>query len=288
MAAAAFVAAAVLHARPSRACAVCATGDATLTPAGAERPFQNRIQGVADFRAGSVEAGRVMVNDRRLEVSGSYAPSDGFLLTVGVPALTRAISSGAGEAERTSLGDVELRLRVVRSRLLAGGMRERFGVLFELKLPTAPEETDASGVLLASSLQPGCSALVPAAGVDYAVAKGAWSGYAGVSLWLPFAVRAAPHAGDSLRAGARVQWQPVRAVAVRAGPLVEVDTAGELASGADDPNSGGVIGFAAGEVAFTPATDLVLSVGALYPALQALRGDHHEGAIASATVAFDF
>ncbi|MGO8998533.1 MAG: hypothetical protein ACLQVI_34870 [Polyangiaceae bacterium] len=273
---------------PAFACAVCATSDATIAPGDSERPFRSRLQGIADFRAGSVEEGGVTVADRRLELSASYAPNDDLLLTLGVPALTREISSSAGDVARTSLGDVELRLRVVRARTLAGGARERFGVLVELKLPTAPEEFDAAGAPLASTLQPGCSALVPAAGLDYAIAKGKWSGYGGVSLWLPFSVRAAPHAGDSLRAGARLQWQPIHALAVRAGPSFQLDTAGELANGADDPNSGGVIGYAAGELAFTPATDLVVSVGALYPALQVLRGDHHEGAIASATVSYDF
>jgi hypothetical protein len=273
---------------PAYACAVCATSDATLTPSGSERPFRSRLQAIADFRAGSVEEGGVTVDDRRLELSAAYAPSEDILLSLGVPALTREISSSAGDVERSSLGDVELRLRVVRTRVLTGGARERFGVLVALKLPTAPEEGDASGALLASALQPGCGSLVPAAGFDYALAKGAWSGYGGISLWLPFAVRTGPHAGDSLRAGARAQWQPFHTVAARVGPSFQIDTAGELANGGDDPNSGGVIGYAAGELAFMPATDLVVSVGGLFPALQVLRGDHHEGPIASATVSYDF
>ena len=273
--------------RAAEACAVCATGDATLVPAEGERAFRDRVQLVADFRAGRVEEGGINVDDRRLELSGSYAPSEDLLFTLGVPALTRSISSRAGDLERTSLGDVELRVRATRGRLLAGGVRERFGVFAALKLPTAPQESDPSGALLASALQPGCGSLVPAAGLDYGLARGVWSGFGGLSLWLPFPVRSGPHAGDSIRLAARVQWQPVSFLAVRVGPSFQLDTAGELASGVDDPNSGGVLGYAAGEVALRPVTDLVVSFGAFYPALQLLRGDHREGPIAFATVSYD-
>jgi hypothetical protein len=275
--------------RPAQACAVCATADPTLSPTDTERPFRNRLQTVLDLREGSVEAAGVHVADRRLELATTYAPTADALLTLVVPVLSREISAvGASDESRTSLGDVELRLRTVRARTLAGGARQRWGVLALVKLPTAPVESDGSGAILSSVLQPGCSSIVPAAGLDYSIGRGAWSGYASVSLWLPISVRTAPHAGDSLRAGVRAQWQPLHVLAVRAGPSARLDTSGELSSGAPDPSSGGLVAYAAAELVASLATDFVVEVGGLYPALQVLRGDHHEGPIATATLAYDF
>jgi hypothetical protein len=279
---------------PARACAVCATADPTLTPPESGSAFRNRLLTTLDVREGSASAGGVRVDDRRLELAATYAPTATLLMTLAVPALYRGISTGAGtgqsatDIDRASLGDVELRVRTVRSRTLAGGARQRFGVLAVLKGPTAPLQADGTGALLPSVLQPGCSSIVPAAGMDYAIAHGQWSGYGSISLWLPIPVRAAPHAGDSLRAGARVQWQPLHVLALRAGPSVRLDTAGELAGGGTDPNSGGLIAYAAGELVASLATDFVVEVGALYPALQLLRGDHHEGPIAMASLSYDF
>ena len=193
----------------------------------------------------------------------------------GTPALEpgkQIETPGAPTVSRATLGDVELRWRTVRSTVLTGGARQRWGVLFALKGPTAPLQWDGVGTLLPSTLQPGCGAIVPAGGLDYAVANGKWSGYGSESFWLPFALRAGPHAGDSFRASVRAQWQPLRAVmGVRAGPTLRLDTSGELAEGSTDPNSGGLVAYAATELVATPMTDLVVELGLLYPALQLLR-----------------
>jgi hypothetical protein len=275
--------------RVARACAVCATADTTLTPQGQEQPFAGRLHASVDVRAGGVEAGGIQVDDRRAELAFAYAPSETLLLTLGVPALSRSIVSPDGAtADRTSLGDIELGLHVVRTRHFDGGLTQRFGVFVGLKLPTAPREADATGAVLSSVLQPGCGSLVPAGGFDYALRSAVWSAYGSLSLWLPFAVRAGPHAGESLRASVRAQWQPTRTIALRAGPSARLDAPGELASGTGDPNSGGVVLYAAGAIVVTPLTDLTIEVGGLYPALQALNGEHREGAIAAVTLGWDF
>jgi hypothetical protein len=258
-----------------------------MMPRGQEQPFGGRLHLTLDARAGSVEAGDVQVDDRRAEVSVAYAPSETVLLTLGVPALSRTILSPAGSLERTSLGDVELGLHVVRVTRFEGGLIQRFGVFAALKLPTAPLEHDASGVVLSSVLQPGCGSLVPAAGADYVVSKGVLAVYGGASLWLPFAVREGPHAGESLRANVGAQWQPLRTVALRAGTFARLDAAGTLPGDVDDPNSGGLVGYAAGSVVVTPLTDFTVEAGVLYPALQLLRGEHREGAIAALTLGVD-
>ncbi len=258
-----------------------------MMPRGQEQPFEGRLHLALDARAGSVEAGDIQVEDRRVDLSVAYAPTESVLVTLGIPALSRAVLSPGGSLERTSLGDVELGVHVVRVTRFAGGLVQRFGVFAVLKLPTAPLERDASGAVLSSVLQPGCSSLVPAAGADYAVAKGVLAAFGGASLWLPFAVREAPHAGESLRANLGAQWQPIRTLAVRAGAFARLDAAGTLSGDVDDPNSGGLVGYAAGSVVVTPVTDFTVEAGVLYPALQLLRGEHHEGAVAALTLGVD-
>jgi hypothetical protein len=277
---------ACLAARGAEACAVCATADDTVPPRGQEQPFAGRLRLTLDGRAGQVGAAGAVVDDRRAELVAAYAPSDALLVTLGLPALSRRIDDASGVVDRATPGDVELALRVVRVAR-SGPWRRRFGVLAALKLPTAPLERDAGGAVLASVLQPGCGSLVPAIGADGVVERGAWSAHAGASLWMPFAVRWGPHAGESLRASAGMQWQPLASIAVRAGALARLDAAGVLASGADDPDSGGLVAYAAGALVVTPMTDVTLEAGALYPAVQLLRGAHHEGAIAALTLGVD-
>jgi hypothetical protein len=277
------------EARVVRACAVCSTADTTLAPEGHEQPFEGRLHASLDARAGNVEAGGVGVDDRRAEIAVAYAPSETVMLTLAVPALSRSIGSIEGASVvRTSLGDVELGLHVVRATRLANGFAQRFGVFVGLKLPTAPREADASGAVLSSVLQPGCGSLVPAGGVDYSLRSGAWSAYGGASLWLPFAVRSGPHAGESLRASVRAQWQPARTIALRVGPVARLDAEGELTNGAGDPNSGGIVLYAAEAIVVTPFTDFTIEAGAFVPVVEALRGEHREGAIAALTLGWDF
>jgi hypothetical protein len=192
------------------------------------------------------------------------------------------------EVHAVAPGDVEVRMNRVHVTLGGGGWSQRFGVMVALKLPTAPLAYGGAGVPLSSVLQTGCGSLVPAGGFDYAIGRAAWTGYAGLSVWLPFAVRSGYHAGDSIRTSLRVQWQPSRTIAVRAGGNLNADTSGAGAGGTTDPDSGGVVGYVAGEIAASPFGDFVVEVGALYPALQLLRGDHREGPVATATLAYDF
>jgi hypothetical protein len=287
-----FVAAALAVASfdaPAKACAVCATGDTTLAPESTEASFMGRVQAGLDYRQAAVEAGGITVDDHRLEAVARAAVSADVLLSLGVPVLLRDISAPAeASLHDVTFGDVELRMNRVTSTWTSGGLRQRLGVMVELKLPTAPLELAATGAPLSSVLQPGCGALVPAGGFDYALGKGAFTGYAGLSVWLPFAVRSGYHAGDSIRVATRLQWQPAHAFALRAGGNVNADTSGAEGAGATDPNSGGVVGYAAAEITVAPLPDLVVTVGALYPVFAALLGDHREGPVATATLTYDF
>jgi hypothetical protein len=281
---------AVLGTAPSaRACAVCATADVTLSPVDGEAPFRGRLQATLDAREGWVEEAGVTVSDHRADFGLHYAPNATFLLSLGVPVLLRRVSGpGDPETVRTLPGDVELRVDRAETTWLKGGVRQRFGVFAELKLPTANLERDGVGQPLSSVLQPGCGSFVPAAGVDYYAGRRHLALFASLSVWLPFAVRSGYHAGDSIRGGARVQWQPLPSIALRAGGNLDAEASGELAHGTSDPNSGGLLGYVAAEIVTRPFPDFVFEVGALYPALALLSGDHHEGPIATVTLGYDF
>ncbi len=101
-------------------------------------------------------------------------------------------------------------------------------------------------------------------------------------------MRDAPHAGDSFRTTAAFQLQPVRAFAARLGAATRLDQAGETTSGADDPSSGGFVGYTSAELVLSPAADVLVTVGAFFPVVQALRGDHREHAIGTFGVTYDF
>jgi hypothetical protein len=275
-------------------CAVCATADPMVDAPGNERAFADRLRATVDARMGGASAAdpdgtSVGVLDRRLEGTVAWAPSSTVLLSVGVPVLDRTITANGQSVDQASLGDVEARVQVEAWGERYAAVRRRLVLFFGTKAPTAPVQSDASGALLPSVLQPGCSSIVPLLGAAYVVAHAPWSLAASGTLLLPFVVRQdAPHAGDSLRASLIGQWQPLRWLGARAGLLARLDGGGLLADGESDPSSGGFVGYVSADALVNPATDLVLSFGGMVPVVQAWRGEHHEDPILAASAAYDF
>jgi hypothetical protein len=276
-------------ARSAHACAVCSAGNPNVSVAGAEEPFAARKRATLDLRLGAVRVGDTTLHDRRLELGFGMALSDSVLLSAHVPGLSRDVRRiGVPPVTRVSLGDVEVRSNLVAWSDFAAPTKKRLLLLAGVKLPTAPLQRDGGGELLPVSLQPGCGSIVPALGFTYVASRGIGTFSTGLSIALPYSVREGPHPGDSVRTSTTFQVQAIPALATRFGMHTKLESAGERAPGAGDPNSGGFVGYAGTEIVITPITDLVVSVGALFPAVQALRGDHREGAIATATMAYDF
>jgi hypothetical protein len=278
--------------RPARACAVCATADPSLAAPRAEQPFAGRLRAATDLRAGSVDAAGasgapMSVADRRLVVSASYAPAADVMLSLAVPALQRDIASPAGTVSRASLGDVETRVALVRASPYAL-VRTRLALFGGVDAPSAPVERDAGGAVLPAVLQPGCSSVVSVAGVVATLARSPWTWSTTAALFLPFSVRDAPHAGDSLRGGTSLQWQPLASFAARAGTQARLESAGQTASGEGDPNSGGFIAYASADLLLSPASDLVFTFGGLAPVAQVFHGRRHEGPVLAFGAAYDF
>jgi len=274
----------------ARACAVCATADPTLTTTGEEQPFRNRLELSADARIGFVEAGGISLDDRRVEIAAAWAPVRALEISFLAPYLFRTVteSEPLGSFDHATLGDVELRAQTLAYEARGAFGHRRLGIVASIKAPTAPIEYGASGEPLPSALQPGCGGVAPTIGAYWVASYGPWSGYVSASLFVPVPVRNGPHGGDSLRASAHLQFQPSPRFGARVGVFARVDSSGRLDDTQDDPNSGGFIGYVTGALAFSPVQDLVVTGGVFLPVIEALQGDHHEGPIASVTVAYDF
>jgi hypothetical protein len=106
-------------------------------------------------------------------------------------------------------------------------------------------------------------------------------------LLLPYAVREAPHAAEGLRASAALQIELSGAVAWRAGTAMRLDAAGENGSRVES-SSGGLVGYATGELVVAPVGELAVSFGMYIPVVQALRGMHKELGVAAIAIAYDF
>jgi hypothetical protein len=289
IACAALVVLLLFPARRVRACAVCSAGNPNVSVAGAEEPFASRRRATLDLRLGSVRVGPTTLHDRRLELGLGVALSDSILVSAHVPGLSRDVRRiGAPPVTRVSLGDMEARSNIVAWSDASSPTKKRLLLLAGVKLPTAPLQRDGAGELLPVALQPGCGSIVPTLGFTYVASRGLGTFSTGLAILLPYAVREGPHPGDSVRTSTTFQVQAIPALATRFGIHTKLESTGERAPGVEDRNSGGFVGYAGAEIVLVPFADLVVSIGALFPAVRALRGDHREGSIASATVAYDF
>lgn len=277
----------------ARACSVCGCGDPTLTVMGDEKPFTGRFRVDGEVRVGSVRVGEPGVSEinlaeERFEIAAAYAPTRSTFLVLALPALERqAVFPGGARSKAFSLGDVELRAKQFVWSARRGPFQHQFALQGGVKLPTAPVQRDAQGVPLPAAIQPGMGAVTPFAGVFYGLGRGPWSFYGSATVYLPYAVLAAAHSSDSLRASATVQRQVGRGFAARIGLDTRLDDSGEL-NGQPDPNSGGFVAYLSPGLVVSPVTDLLLSAGAYFPFAQALKGYHHEDAIGALGVTYDF
>jgi hypothetical protein len=280
------------RAAPARACAVCGVGDPTLTVAGTERPFAGRLRISGTLRLGGVRVGvpgvdEIVSTEQRFDLGAAYAPLPTLFLSLALPALHRdAVDVHRRRSSTLGLGDIELRAKYFAWQGRRGPYTHQFAIQGGLKLPTAPVQRDAEGKPFSANLQPGMGAVTPLAGAFYGFTRGPYSLFASATLYLPFAVRAGPHAGDSLRSSVSAQLQPLRSFALRFGLDTRLESSADQ-DGKPDPNTGGFAGYVSPEVVVSPVRDLVLQVGAHFPVLQAFRGYHREETILALGVIYD-
>lgn len=315
----AFALALSFAAREARACAACGCGDPTLVAAGTEQPFAGRLRASTEWRyrtdsIGEPHVDRIEIEELRGDLSVAWAPIRDLFLVAAFPIIHRStVDASLSKTNNWGPGDAELRAKlfVYRDRDLAP--RSLLAGLFGLKFPTAPFRRNDLGERLPLEAQSGTGSLDLLAGASYAAFAGQFSAYASAQLSIPVLTRDDVTPGMALRSTLAAQYQITPWLALR--PAVDVradrpsrEPAASGASGsngangantangangansagiAEDPNSGGLVLFAGGDVLATPLLDLTLSLGARAPVVQHLRGFHDEGPVWIAALAYD-
>lgn len=268
--------------RAAVACSTCDSGDATLTVAGAEQPFSGRLRSALTLRYRTDVVGRAGVDqtdirELRTDLSTAWAPRDDLFLIADVPFLYRRVQeANLAQTETIGLGDVELRGKwfVFRDRPFAP--RWLIAVLGGLKFPTAPWLENAGGDSLVLEAQPGSGSFDASVGPSLACFLGTFSGYASL-LWVePLSTREPLEPGRSVRASIAIQVQAADWLGVR----LESDLRWDQPSkedGQPDPDSGGWVALAGGDVLLSPVTDVSVGLGARLPVVNRLHGAHAEG-----------
>ena len=281
------------------ACAVCGAGEKTLPTNGAEVAFAGRKRATLDLRAASFETSdrALRVAELRAEPGLAMAVGPATILAADVPVLRRSLAIGGRPRDRqvpaTSPssavipGDAELRVAHTAWKSAPALVTQRLTISAGVKLPSAPLEHDPSGALVPPDLQPGCGSIVPLVGLSYAWTSSIWSAWTSASLLFPVEVRAGSHPGDSLRGSFTLQLQPARVLATRLGVFGRLDSTGEL-DGEPVKGSGGASVYVAPEIALSPTQDVVISAGAAFPAIQAMRGYRATAPVLLASIGVDF
>jgi hypothetical protein len=279
--------------RPTSACAACACGDPTLTAVGVEQPFAGRLRSSLELRYRTDSIGAPGVDETeivelRADLSTAWSPREVLSFVVTLPLVYREVTDVSLAVDRSwGPGDLEIRskLFVYRDRALAP--RHLLALMLGLKAPTAPFRRDSEGELLPLEAQAGTGSWDLLVGPSYALFEGSFSLYASAQAQLPIVTSDDLEPGASLRATLAPQLQVLESFAVRGAVEARADRVSEE-EGEVDPNSGGVVVFAGGDLLVSPLLDLTLAAGARLPVLQALRGFHREGPVLNIALNYDF
>jgi hypothetical protein len=267
------------------ACAVCGAAEQALPANGAEVAFAGRKRAAVDVRGASFTTSEsaMRLTEVRVEPSVGAAIGDAAFASVGLPILHRTMTTGSARSAESMVGDLEVRVAHTPWRSATRRLTLEAGA----KLPTAPVEHDPAGRLLPGDLQPGCSAVVPFVGASLRWSGPLWAAWTSASLLFPVSVRDAPHPGDSFRLSATLQLQPHRVLATRIAVHGRLDTQGEVDGVADSRSGGGMV-HVAPEIALSPVTDLVVTAGASFPAVRAMRAYRPTAPVLFVGLALDF
>jgi len=269
----------------AHACAACTTGDPTLTAFGSDKPHAGRLRVALDVRSredhiGEAGVDRVDVAELRTELGVAWAPSDDVFLQLALPLLWRDVAY-ADDASSSMLasGDLGFRMKVA----LGAG----FSLSAGLSLPTAPV-VYIDGKRLPIEAQPGTGSFDPALGIGWSLSDRDVRPWAfGASAWGVWPTGAANPQLRLVMQGQRELWRDgAQAFALRA--VLEGRIDGRAFEGGQAVrSSGGFISFGGIDLSLAPATDWQVELGLRVPIINALRGDHNEGIIATASIAWD-
>lgn len=264
------------------ACASCGCGDPTLTAMGVEQPFQGRLRSALELsyrsdRIGTPGVDELSLRELRADAALAWAPIDTFFLVASVPFVYReARDASLAQSDAWGLGDIELRGKWFAYRDRAFAPRILVALVGGLKLPTAPWQKDPDGERAPLEAQPGTGSLDLLLGPAIAVFAGDVSAALSAQWFQPITTRAPLEPGSSLRGSLALQHQTLAWLALRALSEGRWDRPA-YEDGERDPNSGGWVLFAGGDVLVSPAEDVSIAVGARAPVLEQLEGEHDEG-----------
>ena len=280
--------AALLASDRAGACATCSSGDPTLTTAGTEQPFAGRLRAAIEGRYRTDRVGQAGVDQMDIRelstlISIAWAPRAELLLMADVPLLYRRVGDPSlARVDTASVGDVALRAKWFMLRDRAFSPRVLLALLGGLELPTAVWH---DGIPLEA--QAGTGSLDVSLGPSLALFAGDVSGYASALWFEPIQSRRALTPGRSLRASGALQYQLSQAFAVRGLSELRWDQQSREA-GQPDPNSGGAMLAAGGELLLSPLADRTIVLGARVPVLERWHGAHDEGPLYSLALVGDF
>jgi hypothetical protein len=283
---------AILSAGRVRACASCGCGDPTLTAAGLEQPYANRVRASlgVQHRVDTIGAGadELRLSEQRLDAQLAWAPHPRLFLIAGLPVLWRDVTYAETRHRSTEgVGDAELRAKVFVYRDRAFAPRHLVALTGGVKLPTGTLQRRTDGRLYPIELQPGTGSTDLLAGVSHAFFAFPWSSYASAQLLWPTAGMSGYRGSRSLRGTLAGQRHLGTAVAVRLAAEARLDGRARE-NGAMAPDSGGLIGFVTPELLVTPVTDLTVSAFVRVAVLNRLEGAHREPFVVGGAVAYDF
>jgi hypothetical protein len=274
------------------ACSTCMVGDPTLSLMGAEKPYENRLRLSLNYLSRSEELGKdgfnkKTIDERRVSADLAYAPTTRLMFGLSIPYVNRQLESyNLTNEEVTALGDISITVKnfMQEKEFLQTHM---YGLLGGIKLPTASEAVDGNGVPLDFDVQVGQGATVVNAGGWYAHYSYPYFFYTSATYHVASEGYQEFQAGDALVYNATLQYASQHNAAYYLG-LEGRSSQMNTFAGVDDRDSGGTIVFFAPGFIYTIMQDLILHATVKIPAIDALYGDHEEGAIFNIGATYDF
>jgi len=293
VAAVALAASTLTYAPAARACAACNCGDPTLTAAGVEQPYRNRVRAGIEERYMERDQGDGLTAETthllRSTAFGLWTPHPRITVGLLIPWLTNWVTPATGPHQLINgLGDMELSGRVLLFRDRHFAAHHLLWGLAGLKMPTGPRLKDDQGFPYADDDQPGSGSWDPFVGVTYAWFSGAlWSAYLNAGYKQTTRGYHGYRRGSIFTGTVAAQAQPWNWGAFQLGLDATWSQADELANGNDMPNTGGTVMRLAPAFVAAPRMDLTMRLAVLIPAYQNWNGVQNEGVQVSFSLVYD-
>jgi hypothetical protein len=281
----------------ARACASCGCGDPTLTAAGIEKPYLNRVRLVVDNRYGSFTQGADGSSEHteflRSSIGLAWTPHPRITVALLVPWVTSYLtpvshSPGADRGVVSGLGDVELSARALLYQERHFAPHHLLWGMSGLKFPSGYRVRSDSGDFYSDDDQPGSGSWDPFAAVTYAwYSGGLMSAFASTSYRQTTPGWHGNRRGSTLGGSLAVQAQPWQRVALAVGADVAWQQPDRLPNNHDAPSTGGTVLYVAPALLVSPATDWLIRLVVDVPAVAALYGTQTVGTQVALSIAYD-